>query len=61
MQYVSTEYKKAMKQLARNKSYMKINIGLINQNAQGNAVVQPAGFTYFSDQKRPLDNESVGK
>ncbi len=61
MQYVSTEYKKAMKQLARNKSYMKINIGLINQNAQGNAVVQPDGFTYFSDLKKPLDNESVSK
>lgn len=59
MQYVSTEYKEAMKQLARNKSYMKINIGLINQNAQENSAVQPEGFTYFSDLKRPLDNESV--
>lgn len=59
MQYVSTEYRDSMKQLARNKSYMKINIGLINQNAQQNAVVHPEGFTYFSDLKKPLDNESV--
>ena len=61
MQYVSTEYKDAMKQLARNKSYMKINIGLINQKAQENSVVQPGGFTYFSNLKKPLDNESVSK
>ena len=51
MQYVSTEYKDAMKQLARNKSYMKINIGLINQKAQENSVVQPGGFAYFSNLK----------
>ena len=61
MQYVSTEYKDAMKQLARNKSYMKINIGLINQKAQENSAVQPGGFTYFSNLKKPLDNESVSK
>lgn len=61
MQYTSTEYKEAMQQLARNKSYMKINIGLINQNAQENSVVQPEGFTYFSDLKSPLNNENVSK
>lgn len=61
MQYVSTEYREAMKQLARNKSYMKINIGLINQNAQKNSIVQLGDFTYFADLEGPLNNESVSK
>lgn len=61
MQYTSAEYKASMKQLARNKSYMKINIGLINQNAQENSAVQPGNFTYFSDLNKPLDNEAVTK
>lgn len=61
MQYTSAEYREGMKQLARKKSYMKINIGLINQSAQENSVVQSEGFTYFSDLIKPLDNESVSK
>ena len=61
MQYVSTEYKAAMKQAARNKSYMRISLGLINQAAQTAAEVQSGGFTYFSDLTKPLSNESVTK
>lgn len=61
MQYTSAEYRQSMRRLARNKSYMKINIGLINQYAQENAVVHPEGFTYFSDLRKPLDNENVEK
>lgn len=61
MQYVSTEYKEAMKQPARNKSYMKINLGLINQEARMAAEVQDGDFTYFSDTVRPLSTETVSK
>lgn len=61
MQYVSTAYKEAMKQPARNKSYMRITLGLINQEAQAAAQVQSGNFTYFSDTQKPLINESVTK
>ena len=61
MQYVSSEYKAAMKQAARNKSYMRISLGLINQAAQTAAEVQSGGFTYFSDLIKPLSSESVSK
>ncbi|MCD8286502.1 MAG: hypothetical protein LUD50_04690 [Clostridia bacterium] len=61
MQYVSTEYKAAMKQTARNKSYMRISLGLINQEAQATAQVEEADFTYFSDTYTPLTTESVEK
>lgn len=39
MQKVSKEYKESMKQQLRNRSYVKINIGVINQEAQRNAYV----------------------
>lgn len=61
MQYVSSEYKAAMKQAARNKSYMRISLGLINQAAQTAAEVQSGGFTYFSDLIKPLSSESVSR
>lgn len=61
MQYVSTEYRKAMKQLNRNKSYMKISLGLINHAAQNSAQVQAGDFTYFSDIKKPVSTEKVGQ
>ena len=61
MQYVSTEYREAMKQPARNKSYMRISLGLINQAAQTAAEVQPGGFTYFSDVGKPISEEKVSQ
>lgn len=61
MQYVSTAYKEAMQQLARNKSYMRITLGLINQEAQAAAEVQGNRFTYFSNLSKPIENESVTK
>lgn len=61
MQYVSAEYKAAMKQAARNKSYMRISLGLINQAAQTAAEVQGGGFTYFSDIVKPLSSETVSR
>lgn len=61
MQYVSTAYKEAMKQPARNKSYMRVSLGLINQAAQSAAEIQNEKFTYFSNLVKPLSNESVNK
>ena len=61
MQYVSTAYKEAMKQSARNKSYMRVSLGLINQAAQSAAEIQSKTFTYFSNLEKPLSNESVNK
>lgn len=61
MQYVSSEYRKAMKQPNRNKSYMKISLGLINHAAQNSAQVQAGDFTYFSDIKKPVSTEKVGQ
>ena len=61
MQYVSNEYKESMGQLARNKSYMMISLGLINQEAQTNAIVKPGYFTYFADLIKPITGETVEK
>lgn len=59
MQYVSAEYKAAMKEAARNKSYMRIDLGLVNQAAQTSAEVQTAEFTYFSNITAPTGREPV--
>lgn len=61
MQYVSTEYRKAIKQPNRNKSYMRISLGLINHMAQNSAQVQGEEFTYFSDLVKPISAEKVDK
>lgn len=61
MQYVSAEYRAAMKQAARNKSYMMINLGLINQTAQKNSEVQNEGFTYFANLITPMSSEAVSQ
>lgn len=61
MQQVSAEYKKAMKQAARNKSYMQISLKLVNQEAQNTAEVEQGGFTYFTDTVKPLSAETVDK
>lgn len=61
MQYVSNEYKESMNQLARNKSYMRVYLGLINQEAQTKAIVEPGNFTYFADLEKPIIGETVDK
>lgn len=61
MQYVSAEYREAMKQAHRKKTYMKIGIKLINQEAQNTAEVKDEGFTYFANAVSPLGAETVDK
>lgn len=61
MQYVSAEYRKAMKQAHRKKTFMKISIKLINQEAQNTAEVNEEGFTYFANAASPLGTETVDR
>ena len=50
MQKVSKEYKISMKDSLRERSFMMISFGLINQDAQANATVEGDNFTYYSKQ-----------
>ena len=58
MQEASAAYKSIMRQKYRNQlSYMRVTIGLINQEAQASAYVpEPENYAYYSNLKRPLDN-----
>ena len=48
MQQVSEAYKESMKLSLRNRSYIMISFGLINQEAQTNATASSDSLTYFS-------------
>lgn len=61
MQHVSTEYREQMQKLARNKSYMRISMGLINQVAQRNAMVEDEGFAPYASPQGPLADDNVTK
>lgn len=59
---VSQQYKKEMKQPLRNKQYMKISLGLINQEAQMSAVVDnPAQYAEYSDLKTVFEKNDIGR
>lgn len=59
MQQVSQAYKTAMKALLRNRGFIKIQFGLVNQEAQSNASIEEGEFTWFSNQSTVFDeNES---
>lgn len=61
MKYVSSEYKASMQKHTRNKSYMRLSMGLINQEAQQNAEIENHDFTPYSDLTAPLMDEPVSK
>lgn len=61
MQYVSNAYRESMQKLARNKSYMRISMGLINQEAQQGAQIVDEGFTPYSDISAPLNEDPVSR
>ena len=48
MQKVSNEYKVSMKNSLRERSFMMISFGLVNQEAQANASVSDGEFSYYS-------------
>lgn len=61
MQAASDAYIKSMKHPKRNRGYIKGTIGIINSEAQNNAVTDEKEnkFTYFSNTKKPFENFSV--
>ena len=62
MQLVSKEYKEAMKLPHRNRAYIRVSIGVVNSDAQNNAVLdEETELTYFSDGKKPFDGYTVSK
>jgi hypothetical protein len=61
MQNVSTDYRKSMQGLARNKSHIRVYLGIVNQTAQHGAVIDGGGFTAFSDTTAPLGDANVEK
>ena len=62
MQAVSNAYKQEMKKQLRDHSYMRVSIGLINQEAQASAnVPEPEQYTYYSNLTWPLNNYDVSE
>lgn len=62
MQLVSKEYKEAMKLPFRNRAYIRVSIGVVNSDAQNNAVLdEETELTYYSDGKNPFDGYTVTK
>lgn len=62
MQLVSKEYKEAMQLPFRNRAYIRVSIGVVNSDAQNNAVLdEETELTYYSDGKKPFDGYAVTK
>ena len=62
MQLVSKEYKEAMQLPFRNRAYIRVSIGVVNSDAQNNAVLdEETELTYYSDGKKPFDGYTVSK
>lgn len=60
MQAASQAYKGEMRKQLRDHSYIRVTIGLINQEAQASASVPgPQNYTYYSNLRHPLDNYAV--
>ncbi len=60
MQAVSNAYKQEMKKQFRDRSYMRVTIGLINQEAQASASIPDSDkYTYYSNLSYPLNNYKV--
>jgi hypothetical protein len=49
MQKVSDEYKQSMKSSLRNRAYIMLTFGLINQEIQSSAKIDIGSFTYYSN------------
>ncbi len=60
MQAASASYKSEMKQPLRNRSYMRVTLGVINQEAQRTAYASTTGaYAYFSNLNKPFENYKV--
>ena len=58
MQKVSKEYKESMKSSLRERAYIMLSFGLVNQEAQAKAKIAPGDFTYFSNTKGLFSGKS---
>ena len=56
MQKVSKEYKESMKDILRERAYILISFGVVNQEAQAKASIGDGNFTYFSNSSMLFDN-----
>lgn len=62
MQNVSKAYKQSMKDIGRNRGYIRATLGIINSEAQKNVEVnEQTSVTYFSDITKPFDAYTVDK
>lgn len=62
MQNVSKEYEKSMKNIGRNRGYIRATIGIINSTAQKNIELsKKTEVTYFSDIYNPFNGYEVEK
>lgn len=60
MQTVSAQYKKEMKEAYRNHSYIKVTIGMINQQAQSSAyIANKKRYTYYSNFIMPFNEYEI--
>ena len=56
MQTVSTAYKNSMKSPLRERVYIMISFGIINQEIQEKATVNEGDFTYYSNTQNVIGN-----
>lgn len=54
MQHVSKAYSESMKSALRNRGYIMISFGLMNQEAMANAAIQDSDTAYFSNKSNVL-------
>ena len=58
MQKVSKAYKESMKSSLRERAYIMLSFGLINQEAQAKATVEKGDFAYYANSKNVLGEKS---
>lgn len=58
MQKVSKAYKESMKSSLRERAYIMLSFGLINQEAQAKATVEEGDFAYYANAKNVLGGKS---
>ena len=62
MQAVSGAYKQEMRKPYRDRSFVRVTIGIINQGAQASAYVpDPEKYAYYANLKWPLENYEVNE
>ena len=58
MQKVSKAYKESMKSSLRERAYIMLSFGLINQEAQAKATVGDGDFAYYANDKNVFGEKS---